>query len=468
MTKKEQYLNEKNKVRKKYMHLTIKIFFGLLLVIGLLGLIIPLRPKESEIEKRELTKFPKFTISSFLSGEFLNGISTWYADTFPFREGLMTANSKLKGLYGITTEELHGEIVEGDEIPDADAEITATPIPTEAPSATPEPDGTLHAEPEKAGTIYVAENRGFELYGFNREGADGYINMINSVAYQLNGIANVYDILVPTSISVNLDLENQKKIGSSDQGKAFEYIYGHLDSSVKQVPVLETLRKHNSEYLYFKTDHHWTADGAYYAYQEFMKAKGAEPSPLSDYTKNEYPGFVGSFYRYSGQSPTLKNNPDTVVSYTPQVNEMTYINAKGEEIQGKVIADASTYSEANKYLCFIAGDQPYIKIENPNITDGSSCVVVKESYANAFVPFLVNNYQTVHVVDYRHYQGNLVSLVKEQKIQDVIYLNNANALIQSAVKNMNRIISPVVPPEPTTAPTVTPTAEPSPTSTENE
>jgi len=172
-----------------------------------------------------------------------------------------------------------------------------------------------------------------------------------------------------------------------------------------------------------------------------MKAKGMTPSPLTDFTKSEYPGFVGSFYQYSNQSETLKNNPDTVVAYTPTCNDLTYTNTDGQQVSGYVVSDVTKYSEANKYLCFICGDQPYERIDNPNITDGSSCVVIKESYGNAFVPFLVNSYQTVHVVDYRYFSGNLVDLVKDNNIQDVIYVNNANALIESAVKNMSRIIS---------------------------
>lgn len=451
----DEYYTKKNIVRKKYMRWMILVFFGLLFLFGFIGLLFPLRPKESDVEKRELTKFPKPTVSTFFNGEFFNGISTWYADTFPFRESLITANSKFKKLYGITTEELYGEVVEGDEIPDADAEITATPIPTTTPP--PAPDGTIHDEPEKAGAIYVADNRGFEIYGFSRDGADAYILMMNSVAEQLKGVANVYDILVPTSIAVNLDLENQSKINSSDQGKAFDYVYGHLDSSIHQVPVLDTLKAHNSEYLYFKTDHHWTADGAYYAYQELMKAKGMEPSPLSAFAKQSYDGFVGSFYSYSKQSDVLKNNPDTVNAYVPSVNTMKYWTNDGQEITGQIVADATEYSSSNKYLCFIAGDQPYEKIENPNITDGSSCVIIKESYGNAFVPFLVNSYQTVHVVDYRYYQDNLISFVKENKIQDVIYINNANALIESAVNKMNRIVIPPATPEPTATVTPTPT-----------
>ena len=172
-----------------------------------------------------------------------------------------------------------------------------------------------------------------------------------------------------------------------------------------------------------------------------MKAKGMTASALTDYTRTEYPGFIGSFYQYSNQSDTLKNNPDTVVAYTPTCNDLTYTDTDGNQKTGHVVSDATQYSEGNKYLCFICGDQQYERIDNPNITDGSSCVVIKESYGNAFVPFLVNSYQTVHVVDYRYFSGNLIDLVKENGIQDVIYVNNANALIESAAKNMTRIIS---------------------------
>lgn len=437
MKNKEEYYIKKNQIRKKYRRLTIILFLATLIIIGFIGLLIPLRPTESESEKRELSKFPSFSLSTFMSGEFFSDISTWYADTFPFRDSLTTANFKFQRLYGINSEEIHGEIVEGDEIPDADAEIESTPLPT----ATPLPDGTIHAEPEKANTIYIADNRGFEQYGFSIDGATDYINMINTAAAELENIATVYDILVPTSIAVNLDEENQEKINSSSQEDAFAFIYGHLNSSIVQVHILDILKEHNSEYLYFKTDHHWTADGAYYAYEELMKAKNMEAADLSTYTKNEYEGFIGSFYRYSGESETLKNNPDTVATYTPTCNNMTYVDANGNELNGLVVSDPTDYSAANKYLCFICGDQPYAYIENPNITDNSSCVVIKESYGNAFVPFLVNSYNKVYVVDYRYYTGNLINLVKENNIQDVIYINNANALIQSAVSNMARILT---------------------------
>ena len=91
-------------------------------------------------------------------------------------------------------------------------------------------------------------------------------------------------------------------------------------------------------------------------------------------------------------------------------------------------------------MCFIGGDRPLSIIENPNITDGSSCVVIKESYGNAFVPFLVNSYQTVYVIDYRHYTDNLISFVKEKEIQDVIFINNANAINEGAASAMYQML----------------------------
>ena len=73
----------------------------------------------------------------------------------------------------------------------------------------------------------------------------------------------------------------------------------------------------------------------------------------------------------------------------------------------------------------------------PTLQDGSSCLVIKESYGNAFVPFLVDHYQTVHVVDYRYFGENIPWFVEENQVQDVIFLNNADAISESAVSYMD-------------------------------
>lgn len=445
---------EKRKERERkrywnYLKLEIRSFRWLLLFLCLLGLVIPLRPKKSNVEKRDLEKFPKPSAEGILKGDFFAGVSAWYADTFPFREKLLTANAAVERLYGLGKEQIHGSVGAGDEIPteyteaDKKADVSANGkdgADDETASAQGDEggDGTVHVVPESAGTIYIAQDRGFELYYFALDSANQYIKMVNNAAQLLAGKATVYDIPAPTSIGIYLDQDIQDSLGCSDQSQAFDYILNNLDKSVKGVRVFDSLLEHNSEYLYFRTDHHWTADGAYYAYEQFCQAKGIEPNAREDYEKLEFDNFVGSFYSFGNQAAVLAENPDTITAYIPKgTNDMTYVGVDGIEIEWNVVADASGYDDGNKYSCFIGGDNPYSVIRNPALQDGSSCLVIKESYGNAFVPFLVDHYQTVHVVDYRYFQQNIPQFVAENQVQDVIFVNNADAVSESAVAYMD-------------------------------
>ena len=289
-------------------------------------------------------------------------------------------------------------------------------------------DGTLKVQPEVAGTVYIAENRGFTLYYFYKKGADLYASMLNTVAKKVENIASVYDIVVPNSFGVNLDENIQKSMNTSNQGEAIDYIYKRLNPSIRTVETYKQLRNHNSEYLYFNTDHHWTALGAYYVYRSFCEVKGITPHELKDYKKKEFPDFLGSFYAYSNQSKALAKNPDTVEAYIPiATNKETITPREGKPYTYDIISDANKFSAANKYLAFIGGDQPLIDIKNPRLSDDSSCIIIKESYGNAFVPFLVDHYQHVYVVDYRYYTGNVVNLAKKHSNTDIVFLNNTAA-----------------------------------------
>lgn len=117
----------------------------------------------------------------------------------------------------------------------------------------------------------------------------------------------------------------------------------------------------------------------------------------------------------------------------PDTNDITCTQSDGSILEWKIVYDATDYSSSLKYNCFIGGDQPISVIHNPNKKDGSSCVVVKESFGNAFVPFLVSHYQTVYVVDYRYWEGSISQLVAEKGIQDVILCNNISATRSGAL-----------------------------------
>ena len=149
----------------------------------------------------------------------------------------------------------------------------------------------------------------------------------------------------------------------------------------------------------------------------------------------EYPNFLGSFYASSNQAQSLKENPDTVIGYIPQsTNDMFYIDENQQTIRWRIVNDVSDYSAGSKYSAFSAADQMYAQIDNPQLSDGSSCVVIKESFGNAFIPFLVDHYAHIYIVDYRYfrnyakYDNDIYKLITENNVSDVIFINNADAM----------------------------------------
>ena len=155
---------------------------------------------------------------------------------------------------------------------------------------------------------------------------------------------------------------------------------------------------------------------------------------LSQCEKKEFSGFLGAFYSDTNKNPALAQNPDTVVAYVPPGNiKMQYTDRNGNTYNWPLISDVTDWATSTKYSTFIGGDNPYTIIQNSDLTDGSSCLVIKESFGNAFIPFLAANYQTVHVIDYRYWNGNIQDFVKTNGVQDVLFLNNVSATRNSSL-----------------------------------
>ena len=399
----------------------------LVLCVGfILGLCWFVRPAESETEKRELTKFPVFTVKSFLSGEFTDQVSLWYADTFPGREGWIKSYHGIQSLFGFRGEQFQqGDL--GDVVPDG-------PMNPNTPVDRPVGGGQ---EGEKVGGYYLSGDTAYELYSFSQSGAQTYASLMNQAADTLAGKATVYDLIVPLHCSVALGAETQDSMSLPDAGKVIPYMYSGMNSDVHTVDVYAALMAHRDEYIYFRTDHHWTATGAYYAYEAYCKKAGITPTPLSSYEKLSFGGFLGTLYSKTGQPAAMGNNPDVVEAYIPKGTNDQYIyDANGGDRTryrgGVVRRDTDTFyaAAASKYNCFLMGDHPLIEIHNEKIgadRKGTAVLLVKESFGNAFAPFLVDSYEYVYVVDYRYYNGTLTELVDAKGIDDVIFLNNVVA-----------------------------------------
>ena len=420
-------MNEK--FDQKCSKIKIVLFCAVMIAACIIGLAFFARPTVSENEKRELTKFPEFTVESFLSGEYTSQISLWFADTYPLREPMIQANSSLNQLYGIKEEQIIGG-GNADDIPAGPSDIEFNPT---------DDGGGQGIE-----GLYLNGNTAYQLYFFNQQNSNSYVSLINTFAEQVKGKANVYDMIVPLHCEIAMSEETLKKYNASSCDEAIQYMYSNLSSSVTGVDVTPILKAHNTEYLYFRTDHHWTARGAYYAYVEFCNQKGITPTPLEDYRRLQFDGFLGTFFAEAKQPAAMKSDPDYVEAFVPiGTNDADVYDSNGNKIAeySIVYSKADKYSAGNKYLCFIGGDQPLTKIHNSAINDGSSIVIVKESYGNAFVPFLVDSYEYVYVIDYRHWDGHLADFVIENGVDDVLFLNVVNNTSTSErLKELNSII----------------------------
>ncbi|MCR5042407.1 MAG: hypothetical protein K6C36_09970 [Clostridia bacterium] len=408
------------------------------------------RPKTSVVENRDLAKFPSFSFSSLFNGSFFDGVSEWFSDTFPSRDALISLNSKLKSFLGLKANIFKlEEGNRGDDIPDAPMttqppaeESTDAPVPAEttAPPETTSPAMTTvksdNMDTQALSSIFIAGNAGYEYYNFVQGTADAYISAVNSLGSALSAKSpgtKLYSVVIPTSMDITLDPEIRAQVGSSDQRKAISYIENSLSDNVTKVDIFDVLKSHSGEYVYYRTDHHWSSLGAYYGYAELMKAMGKTPRAIGDYTEKVYEGFLGSFYRDSGQSPALAKAPDSIVVYEPPVETSFYMEYNGEMIYWPLIANPDTYHDATlKYSCFAGADCPYGEITNKEKSDGSACVLVKESFGNVFAPFLAEHFNHVYLIDYRYWSGSAISgssiagFAAEKGAEAVVLLNNVS------------------------------------------
>ena len=416
---------KRNDWQDKIRPVKLAVFFGTLAALCLIGIFLP-RPDESEIEKRKLTEFPRFTWGSFWDGSWFSGIDTWYADTYPLREALIAGNKAVQSLYGVRTEVIVGGENQGEVIPDIGEGKGELPtLPQDDPEQKeeePPRDGNVSADGEMISGIFVSDNVGYGLYYFVQKNADWYAAILNEMDKRLAGKAQLYSLIAPINGGVLLSDARQQELHVSDQRESIRYIYSRMAEDIKTVEVFDTLRAHVDEYIYFHTDHHWTALGAYYAYTQYAAAAGLTPHTLEQFEKVEYPNFLGTYYSVSGIT-SLGANPDTVIAYKPMgTNKMKMTMADGVTYDWFVVNDVTSYGSSMKYGTFAGGDQPYNVVENPEITDGSACLVIKDSYGNALIPYLVDHYQYLYWVDFRHYKGSIYDLVEEKNIKDVLVL----------------------------------------------
>ena len=288
---------------------------------------------------------------------------------------------------------------------------------------------------KKMGGSYVVDDAAYENYKYDENSVTNYTGILNKVAQQLDDSINFYFLPIPTAIGIVLPDDIAPIMGDDyqDQHQRMGLIFDKLDDSIKTVDCFDNLMKHRDEYLYFRTDYHWNGKAAYYAYEIWCKEKGETPYTLDQRKLSTFDGFWGGLY--SGdckKDPALRG--DTVEAYHPYGENisMVFTDRKGNEVPWNIIYDVSSWNAGLKYNTFAGGDNPITVYKNPNVTDGSVGVVVKDSFGNALMPYMVDHYSTLYELDYRYWEGNLADFCKEVGAKDLTIANNMG-MIRAAV-----------------------------------
>ena len=177
------------------------------------------------------------------------------------------------------------------------------------------------------------------------------------------------------------------------------------------VDVRQTLTAHKSEYIYYRTDHHWTSLGAYYAYSQLCQTLGLTPFDTAAHEAVTVPDFQGTHY----SATRLWNVENDEIVYYPLPNRMTIFSIVGEaqyEPQTtETLINTEKFGARDKYAAFLDGNNGYSEIEG---NGKGSILVVKDSYANSFVPYLTANYKKIGVVDFRGFAYGLDSTIEKE------------------------------------------------------
>ena len=390
----------------------------------------------SEAERRQLKTRPKLTLSGLLDGNYFIQYREYFADTFPNREVLMNSNTTLNGFYyfgGLGGDDnaslvldftsnaaQHGEALKptGETEEAGEGETEPEKKPTEPLAAA-----------EQLGSVVLIGNSAFDVPHADNDQIVKYAQAVTAIADLLG--SNVKTFSMPVPNSAEFYTHKEYHTGKTSQKAMIELVRTNLGANVTFVDAYSVIEQHTDEYIYFRTDHHWTHLGAYYAYTALCKSAGFDPVNKDDFDTGMWENFVGSMYTFVANYPqgqVLKDNPDTVHYWKPSANITTTCYNSTALKNGYAMGTICRVGEDvdNKYLTFMGGDHPIAIVETD--TPGPCILVIKESYGNALISWLTSHYSKIILIDPREYFAirddlDLKAFAESQGVNQCLIIN---------------------------------------------
>ena len=367
----------KKNILKKYP--TFFVFSILVILFTVIDIINS--PNEfSELENRKLSQMPILSLKSYIDTSFSSDYEKYINDQFFLRDNWIDLKSRIEYLLG---------------------------------------------KRENNDIIFGKENYLFKKFTtFNDEMLKNNLNSI--ITFTNNYNKEVDFFIIPNSYAVYDEL-TPRYLPLVDQLSLINSINSYLslksNDHINTINVAEELLKNKDDYIYYKTDHHWTSYGAYLAYLTYMDYLGLEIVDINNLEKITINNFLGTYYN---RSKYFKADSDFI----------TYYNILGLhiEIDGKEqlsLMDLDKFKGSDKYSAFLWGNNGLTKVINENISEerkGSSILIFKDSYANSFIQFLSYNYEIIDIIDLRYFKESIRNFMKDKDYNEILIMYSFNNL----------------------------------------
>lgn len=369
----------KNRIR-------ITIISSLIILMSILNLFIPSR-SFSELENRYLQTLPTLSIKDFLSGSYTSDFEKYATDQFPLRDFWVKVKST----------------------------------------------SDILLSKKDNGRVYFGKNN----FLFDVKPEIDYKQLEQNIRYinefieniKVDGEKNINLLLIPSKETIYKDYLPDYA-PTIDEMKLIEELGLKVNANI--IDLVATLEGKREEYIYYKTDHHWTSLGAYYGYEALGDYLGFKAVEIEQFNKDLVSdSFLGSMYR---KVNVFKGSPDRIFKYYLDEDVLDQLIVNNESIRDSLY-DESFLDKNDKYSYFLGGDYGLVEI-NTKINNGRSLLLIKDSFSNSMVPFLSQHYQTIYMIDARYFGKSITEFIEERDIEDILMAYSLSNIVGSKALNV--------------------------------
>lgn len=256
---------------------------------------------------------------------------------------------------------------------------------------------------------------------FETENADKNCKYLEEFVDNYKKNTDICVMLVPNTSEI-LKKKLPKYAYNFNETRYINDIYKKIGED-NTVDVNEILKAHKDEYLYYKTDHHWTTLGAYYAFTEYADKTGIN---IEKYTTKLV---TDKFYGTMSSKANLEIEADKVYIYEPDKEEEVSVRYNNSTELKDSLYEMSALDKKDKYSIFLGGNNPLVQITT-NAENDRKVLVIKDSFAHCFIPFMISGFSKIDVVDLRYYNESIRKMIEEGGYTDILVLYNVENFVE--------------------------------------